>query len=61
MKEPDFNVIRQWLIASKGDWATIAYRSGVSIRTLSNIVAEHYTAPRKMTLRCLDEIRRKMK
>lgn len=60
MKDTDTEILRKWLIDSRGNWMEIARRSHVSLRTLSNIVSGTYEAPRQLTLRALDGVRRKM-
>lgn len=60
MKDTDTEVLRKWLIDSRGNWAEIARKAQVSPRTMSNIVSGTYDAPRKLTLRALNDVRRKM-
>ena len=49
--------LRKWLIENRSKWAQIAQESGVSVRTMANVV-NGTDAHRRATLICLGNVKR---
>lgn len=54
----DLDVIKRWLVTKKGSWKAISKDSGVSTRTLTNIVNSDEPRITMSTLRKLQLVRR---